>query len=176
MKINKTVLSIAIVYNVINFMFWQYIKTTTGASSMIFIFIFPVFWIISILVVTILAFKNKATWFQKGYKASTIVGILVCTPILFWFVIAIQTSESYCNSTGYTPQNGYTFKYESWIYRNGSRQVVKYWKADGENCDTCDSSHFKRDSTWVYFNKKKDTVKVEIYKNDKLISVRKKVR
>jgi len=173
MKINKTVLSIAIFYNIINFLFWLHISTMSNATSMIYIFIFPSFWIISIVVVAILAFRNKATWFQKGYKTSTIVGLFFCTPIFFLFVRSVQSPGSYCNSSGYMTQNGYTYKYESWIYNTGSRQVVKYWKADEENCDTCDSSHFKRDSTWVYLNKKKDTVKVETYKNGKLISVRK---
>lgn len=140
------------------------------ATSMIYIIIFPVFWIITIIIVAILTFKNKTIWFEKNYKVSTIIGLFFCTPIFFWFVRAINTPESYRDSSGYMSKNGYTIKYENWTYNDGSPQVIKYWKAVGENCNTCDSTHFKKDSTWIYFNKKKDTIKVEVYKNGELIN------
>lgn len=171
MKIKRTLLSIAIIYNIINFLFWQHILTMPNATSMIYIIIFPVFWIITIIIVTILTFKNKLIWFKKEYKLSTIIGLFFCTPIFFLFVRSINTPESYRASSSYISKMGYTIKRERWIYNNGE-QVIKYWKSDTENCNTCDTTSFKKDSTWIYFNKKKDTIKIEIYKNGKLVNVR----
>lgn len=168
MKINRTLLSIAIAYNIINFLFWQHILTMPDATSMIYVIIFPVFWIITIIIVAILAFKNKAIWFKKNYKLSTIIGLFFCTPMLFWLVRVINTPESYRASSSYASKMGYTIKREKWIYNNGA-QVIKYWKADESNCNDCDSTHFKKDSTWIYLGKKKDTIKIEVYKEGKLI-------
>ena len=142
-----------------------------NATSMIYLLIFPIFWIISIIILVILALKNKSNWFNVNYKITTIISLFFCTPILFLGFRYINRPDSYRDSTGYISKNGYTIKYENWIYYdNGSRKIIKYWKAVEKDCNDCDSTHFKKDSTWIYFNKKKDTVKIEVYKNGKLIS------
>lgn len=170
MRIIKPLLFIAIVYNIINLLFWEHISIMKDATSMIYLFIYPSYWIITFIVVVILSLKNKSIWFEKKARISTIILIFFCTPIFFFLIRTINTSNSFCDSSGYIPKKGYTIKYESWTYKNGSRKVIKYWKSDEENCTECDSTHFKKDSTWVYFNDKKDTVKVEVYKNGKLIN------
>lgn len=171
MKINRKLLSIAIVYNIINFLFWLHISNMSNATSMIYMFIFPCFWIATIVFAIILSLKNKAIWFQKEYKVSTIISLFFCTPVLFLSVIVINSSESYRASSSCGNENGFTIKRESWDYSDGGRQVEKYWKANELDCCECDSLRFKKDSTWIYFDKKGDTMKVENYKNGKLIRV-----
>ena len=170
MKINKTVLSIAIAYNIINFLFWKHIENMNDATSMIYLFILPLFWFISIIFLVILGLKNKLTWFNENYRISTIIILLFCTPIFFLTIRSFNSSDIYRDSTGFLSKNGYTIKYESWSYNNGSRKVTKYWKVPEINCYECDSTRFKKDSTWIYLNEKKDTIKVEVYKDGKLIS------
>jgi len=172
MKINITTTLIAIVYNVINLLIWQHILTMPNATSMIYIIIFPCYWIITIIIVTIITLKKKARWLQKSYRLSTFVALFFCTPVFFLVIRSVKNPTSYLASSGYITKGEYTIKYESWNYTTGGLQVVKYWKADKSNCEECDSSFFKRDSTWVYF-KGKDTLRVDVYKNDKLISEKK---
>jgi hypothetical protein len=171
MKINRKLFSIAVVYNVINFLFWVHILNMPNATSMIYMLILPCFWILTILFAVILSLKNKLVWFQKEYKVSTIISLIFCTPILFLSVKAISSPESYRASSGCGNKNEFTVKSENWDYNDGGRQVVKYWKAKALDCCECDSLLLKKDSTWIYFDKKGDTMKVESYKDGKLIRV-----
>lgn len=83
MKINKTILSIAIIYNLINFLFWEHIKIMNNATSMIYLLIFPIFWIISIIILIILALKNKSNWFNVNYKITTIISLFFVLQFCF---------------------------------------------------------------------------------------------
>jgi hypothetical protein len=86
MKFNTNATLVAIIYNVINFLFWLRISTMPNATSMVYIFIYPCFWIITLIIVSIMGFRNKAIWFSKSYKVSTIVALFFCTPFPFmWF-------------------------------------------------------------------------------------------
>lgn len=173
MKINRKLLLIAVVYNSINFLFWLHISNMSNATSMIYMFIFPCFWIVTIVFAIIFSLKNNAICCQSEYKVSTMISLFFCTPVLFLSVIAINSSESYRASSSCGNENGYTIKRESWNYRGGGRQVVKYWKADEMDCCECDSLRLKKDSIWVYFDKKGDTVKIESYKDGKFIGLKK---
>jgi hypothetical protein len=172
MKINRKLLSIAVVYNVVNFLFWLHISNMSNATSMIYMVIFPCFWIVTIVFVVMLSLKNKIIWFQREYNVSTIISLFFCTPILFLSFIAINSPESYRASSSCGNKNGFTVKRESWNYSDGGRQVVKYWKANELGCCECDSLRLKKDSVWIYFDKKGDTIKVESYDYGKLIEVR----
>jgi hypothetical protein len=88
----------------------------------------------------------------------------------------IGAPSSHCASTSFSTRNGSTIKIETWIYDTGALEVIKYWKADKLDCESCDTSHFKPDSTWVYFDKTKDTIRVDTYKNGKLINQRKTLK
>lgn len=169
MKINTTATSVAVVYNIINFLFWLHISTMPNATSMVYMFIYPCFWVITLIIMGIMGFRNKAIWFSKTYKVSTIIALFFCTPFPFIWVKAIEAPSTYCVSTGFSTQDGHTIKSEEWVYRTGGLNVIKYWKADESNCNDCDSTHFKKDSTWIYLGKKKDTIKIEVYKEGKLI-------
>jgi|GEM_PF-4862524 len=174
MKLNITATIIAIVYNLINFLFWLHISTMPNATSMVYIFIYPCFWVITLIIMTTLGVRNKTVWFSRTYKVSTIIALLFCTPMPFLWVKAIVAPSTYCESTGFSTKGGYTLKYEEWVYSTGALNVIKYWKANEPNCNDCDTSYFKPDSVWVYLNKNNDTLRIETYKNGRLISEKKK--
>ena len=174
MKLNITGTLVAIVYNVINFLFWQHISIMPNATSMVYIFIYPCFWIITLIIVAILGFRNKAIWFSKAFRVSTIIALFFCTPVPFLLTKAIAAPSTYCASSGFSTKDGHTLKYETWVYRTGGVNVIKYWTANEPDCNDCDSTHFKRDSVWVYLDKKKDTTRIETYKNGKLTNEIKK--
>ena len=174
MKFNTTAILIAIIYNVINFLFWLRISTMPNATSMVYIFIYPCFWIITLIIVGIMGFRNKAIWFSKSYKVSTLVALFFCTPFPFMWFKAIAAPSTYLASTGFSTRDGHTIKSEEWVYNTGGLSVIKYWKADEPNCNDCDSSRFKPDGVWVYLGKKKDTLRIDTYKNGKLTNEEKK--
>lgn len=174
MKVNITATLIAVIYNIINFLFWLHISAMPNATSMVYVFIYPCFWIITLIIVGVLAYRNKRVWFTKAYKASTIIALFFCTPFPFIWFKAIAAPSTYLVSTGFSTKDGHTIKSEEWVYNTGGLNVIKYWKADEANCNDCDSSHFKPYGVWVYLGKKKDTLRIETYKNGKLISAVKK--
>ena len=169
MKINIVAILIAILYNIGNILMWQHIKTMPDASSMIYLIIYPCYWIIAVVIIAIIALKNKLRWFQSSYKFSTILALLFCTPIPFFVLRAVEAPSYYGAMDRFEYKGNYTEKIEQWNYNGGGVYVIKYWRANKPNCESCDTSLFKRDSTWVYF-KGKDTLKVEVYKIGKLVS------
>ncbi|MDB5139177.1 MAG: hypothetical protein JWR12_1093 [Mucilaginibacter sp.] len=121
-----------------------------------------------------MSFRDKAIWFSKSYKVSTIVALFFCTPFPFMWFKAITAPSTYCVSTEFSTRDGHTIKTEEWIYSTGGLNVIKYWKADEPQCNDCDTSAFKPEGVWVYLGKKKDTLRVDTYKNGKLINKIKK--
>jgi hypothetical protein len=164
---------IAIAYNLINFLFWLHISTMPNATSMVYIFVYPCFWIITLIIIGTLVFKNKTIWLSSAYRASTIIALFFCTPMPFLWAKAIAAPSSYCASTEFLTKDGHTIKSEEWVYNTGGLNVIKYWKANEPDCNDCDSASFKPDSVWVYLGKKKDTLRVDRYKNGKLIGEKK---
>ena len=63
-------------------------------------------------------------------------------------------------------------KSEHWNYNSGELAAKKYWKRIGAKTYEDEDEGFKKDSTWVYFNKKGDTIKTETYKDDKIIATK----
>jgi amino acid transporter len=164
---NKSLLIVTLVYLVINFLFFKNAESLQGGKSMIYIVIFPVFWIITLIVVGILAFKNRKKWFKKDLRISTIILLILCTPLSVLFFSYLVKPKMYLSGTGYNPKNGITIKTEVWDYSPGQTAVIKYWKLNTENY--YNDNQFKKDSIWVYFHKNGDTLKIEKYKNDELI-------
>jgi len=172
MRFNITLTSVAVVYNLINFLFGLHISNMASAASMIYVFVYPCFWIITIVAISIMAFKNRRTWFNKTFKVSTITALFLCTPISFIWFKAITAPSTYCASSGFSTEGDHTIKSEEWVYSNGRLNVIKYWKADIPDCRSL--SLFRPDSVWVYLSKNGDTLQVQTYKDGKLVKERKK--
>jgi hypothetical protein len=158
MKINKTLSLIAVVYLLINLLFYLHASSLTGGADMGYIFIFPAFWIITLITVFILSIKNRKIWFRKQMLLSSLVAIFFCTPISISSFVMIVQSPIYLVSSGY---NGDNKTLEEWLYRSSQKiAITKYWR------------HNKKDSTWVYFNNHGDTIKTEFYRSDTLIKTK----
>ncbi|GAB3354922.1 hypothetical protein GCM10027566_16720 [Arachidicoccus ginsenosidivorans] len=78
------------------------------------------------------------------------------------------------SSSSYRPKNGKIFKSENWYYTAdyAKTYVDKYFVADSIEEKSKGENAYKKDSTWIYFTKKGDTLKVENYKNGQLISTK----
>jgi hypothetical protein len=161
MKFNRPLTIAAIIYLVINTLFILNAATLNGGGSMIYIFIFPFFWIVTLVIITTLSIKNRKIWFKKDMLLSTLLAIFFCTPVSVSLFVLISRPASYLSSSGSNQKDGHQINSEEWnYYSNESRAINKYWK-DG-----------KKDSTWVYFNKNGDTLATETYSEDKLIHKR----
>ncbi len=169
MKLNKTLLIIAIGFLIINVLFFKNSETLNGGRAMIYIIIFPLFWIVTLITVGILAYRNRKEWFNKEMKISTILFMILCTPLSIWGFSALTKPEIQLSGTGYNQRNGITIKSETWNYNSGETAIRKFWKLDSENWTNSTENDYKKDSLWVYFDKKGDTLKVEKYNNDQLI-------
>ncbi len=169
MKLNKTLLLIAIGFLIINLFFFKNSETLNGGRAMIYIIIFPLFWVTTLIIVGILAYRNRKEWFNKEMKISTIVFLILCTPLSIWGFSALTRPEIQLSGTGYNPRNGITIKTETWNYSSGQTAVTKFWKLDTENWTSSDENQFKKDSIWVYYDKTGDTLKIEKYKNDQFV-------
>ena len=169
MKVNKTLLIIAIGFLIINVFFFKNSETLNGGRAMIYIIVFPLFWIVTLMTVGILAYRNRKEWFSKEMKISTILFMILCTPLSIWGFSALIRPEIQLSGTGYNPRNGITIKSETWNYNSGQTAIRKFWKLDSENWTNSAENDYKKDSLWVYFDKNGDTLKVEKYNNDQLI-------
>ena len=172
MKLNKVLLCIAIGFLIINWLLFEHSTTLNGGGAMIYIFIFPLFWILTVVIVGVLGYRNRKEWFAKEMKISTIVFMILCTPLSIWGFSGLLESEIQLVGTDYNPTNGITIKTETWNFNSGKTAVKKYWKLNTENWTDSTESDFKKDSIWVYFDKKGDTIKVEKYTNDLLIETK----
>ncbi|TXD72141.1 hypothetical protein [Aequorivita antarctica] len=166
---NKTLTIIAIGFLIINLFFFKNAETLNGGRAMIYIFIFPLFWILTLITVGILAYKNRKEWFSNEMKVSTIILLILCTPLSIWGFSSLARPEMELSGTSYNPRNGIIIKSETWNYNSGQTSVTKFWKLDTENWTGYDDSEYKKDSIWVYYDKKGDTLRIEKYKNDQLV-------
>lgn len=161
MKWNQTLLMIVLGYTLINILFYTNMLNINGGGSLIYVLIYPVFWLITIIIISVLTYNRRKSWLSKQQKTSTIFLFIFCTPIPLLIVYnLIQPSTYLSSSGGFKSENGFSIKYETWDYSNGKTAVKKFWKNED------------KDSLWIYFDKNGDTLKTENYKNNKLINTK----
>lgn len=146
--------------------------TLKGGMSIIYLFIYPAFWVITLVVVAIFCIRNRKRWFQRDMLLSTLIAMFFCTPIVLTCIYYLVRPASYITVTGYNPENGYVRKFEDWNYYSGGRAAKKYWKRPDDGASYADDSGFEKDSTWVFFNKNGDTIKTETYRDDRLVKTK----
>lgn len=169
MKWNIKLTIIAVGFILINILFAWHASTMSGGSALIYVLIYPIFWLITLILVSILTYRKRKEWLKKEMRFSTILMLLFCTPAPCFAFAELTRPEITRSSSGYFPENGKTYKTETWIYEPGVIAIKKYWILDSGNWNDIDENEFKKDSTWIYLNKKGDTLKTEKYKNDSLI-------
>ena len=172
LRFNKTLSIIAVAYLLINGLFDLYAIFLKGGTSFIYVFIYPAFWIVTLIAVAALCIRNRNAWFARKMLLSTIIAIICCTPLVLLGISLLLGSSSYPSAEGYYPKNGYIIKFEQWDYDNGKPASKQYWRKrdDGRPYDS--DAGFQKDSIWVYFNKNGDTLRTETYREDLLIKTK----
>ena len=89
LKWNENLIYIFLTYLFINGAFIFHASTMTGGSSLGYIYIFPVFWLITIITVGIFAYSKRKILFEKRTKKTSILLIIFCTPIPYIILIQV---------------------------------------------------------------------------------------
>ena len=146
----------------------------TGASLAFIVLWMPAVWITTIVVTLILVLKRRNKLFVNGKTKWTALILLFCTPLPLYFGYRLThpTPETLRSSSSYNPRDGKIYKVESWYYTSNYQQkyVDMHFIADSLSETRIGEKAFKKDSTWTYFTKNGDTLKVEKYKTGQLIS------
>lgn len=129
------------------------------------------FWMLSLIVLIILITRGKISVNNIWDK----IGVLLATPILFLGVITVGFAlTDQVDSEWYPYKDGYRYKIVSYSDRSTRlRTRTEIYKSEmtmGEsNTNTNFDIKWLRDSTWIYYSDKGDTIKIEKYVNDKRI-------
>lgn len=169
MKWNITLVSVAIAFILINILFYSHSRTMQGGSSLIYVIIYPAFWLITLIAVGIWTYIKRRILFQKDSATATLILLFFCTPVPLLIASRTLQPETTRSSSSYSPRNGVTIRDESWSYNTGEVAARKYWKLNTENWIDADEDDFKEDSTWVYFSRQGDTIKTELYNDGELV-------
>ncbi len=136
-------------------------------------------WSFGIITSIVLVIIYRKYLFKKAWTAiCAIVLIIFTTPIPFLFIylkFINPTDETILVSEDYYYPHGEVHKTEHWEYSWGwgdMKYVNKKFICDSaEFAVSGERSKFKKDSTWIYFKKNGDTLKIEKYKNGNLVRV-----
>jgi len=148
----------------------------TGAALAFIVLWMPAVWITTIILALVFTIVLRKKLFIKGKTKWTLLLLLFCTPIPIFlgYLLTHPIPETYRSSSWYRHQNGKIYKTESWIYNTSNYQkyLDMYFVADSLEEIKNGEDAFIRDSTWIYFTKAGDTLKVERYKAGQLTSTK----
>jgi len=164
----------AVVANLLTIVLFIYASSEPGGSGLTMAFSviwMPIVWITCLIVTVVLAVRNHKSLFKKKMTMWTLPVLLFCTPVpLDGLFLLLHYSKIYMASSGYRPANGVTIKDEEWCYTSNQKIAVrKFFKLNSEDYTTAGDSLFKKDSVWTYLSSTGDTIKIEHYKNGKLL-------
>lgn len=77
---NETLIYIAVGYFLIHVAFYFIMMSMEGGSSLAFVYILPIFWIVTMIGVGIFAYQKRSALFVKKKKKRSIILLLLCTP------------------------------------------------------------------------------------------------
>ena len=89
LKWNENLILITLAYLFINVAFFFHASTMNGGGSLGYVFIFPIFWLISIILIGGFAYNQKKILFEKSSKMTTILLLAFCTPIPYIILLQI---------------------------------------------------------------------------------------
>jgi hypothetical protein len=173
----RPLIIIAVIANFFTIALYNYAASQpggTGASLAFIVLWMPAVWITTIVLTVIMIKKRRQELFAGGKTKWTLITLLFCTPVPLYigFQFTHPTPETLRSGSTYISKNGKIYKYENWYYTSDyqKRYVDMYFVADSSDEKTNGEKAFKKDSTWTYFTKTGDTLKVERYKAGQLIS------
>lgn len=163
---------VAVSANILTILFYSYLMTLQGESGeawFIGLFCLPAIWITSIILAIVFSYKNRKLYFQKSVWMWTILFVAFCTPIPIGFIYAeFIEADTYQSESDNISGHDSSLMHEEWVYRSNNKMAVnKFYRIHGSSYDT---SKYKRDSVWTYFNKAGHITKIEKYNDGKLIS------
>jgi hypothetical protein len=88
-KWNENLIYITLTYLFINAAFFFHASTMNGGGSLVYIYIFPFFWLISIILIGIFTYSQRKILFEKRSKKTSILLLAFCTPIPYIILIQI---------------------------------------------------------------------------------------
>lgn len=141
---------------------WRYIDGLGQGMAIMGVFIFPLYILFFSALVIFFSFLRKKTWFAKEKRWSSIILLFLCTPIPYilawqWSQPSIITSEEVSSSI----DSDFSYKKET-DRSKGEILATRYWIRTG-------TGDYLKDSTWVIYDDKGDTVKIQLFKQGVLI-------
>jgi len=132
-----------------------------------FLLLLPVVWIISLILLIVFSYKNRKIYFQRAILKWSVPLILCCTPVPICIIYSsFFVSSTYPVESDTLDHHDYLLRHEEWLYRSNNKMAVnKYYRIYNK-----DDTNGNKDSTWTYFSKSGDILKIERYDNGKLIS------
>jgi hypothetical protein len=165
MKWNYTLSWIALSYILINILFAADMVNSTGGTGLIYVLIFPAFWIFAAIGIGILSYKKRSSWFQNKMKFSTILLLFLCTPLLPLAYSNLSEPKIARSGTDYFTENGRSYRRECYVYYDNNEPArIELWAKD-----TGSNSIYAEDSNWIYFDRNGDTLKILMYDNSVLV-------
>lgn len=168
-KLRKLIF-IAIIANGVSFILFRYVSGIKGALGVPFVaglLWLSALWLVTIVITIIVLSINRKALFEPSIRKWTILVSLFCTPlpVIALFFLMARSPEIYCNDIHTVFDHGKAYKTESWYRRSTGKiyQVKRYMS------EVPGAEMYMKDSLWIYFDEKGDTLKMELYKNDSLL-------
>jgi hypothetical protein len=175
MKLSRILFLIALAANGVTLVsyHWVTIQPSSSGAGMIYVlFIFPGIWIAFVVIAVALtvSLRNRT---GPDSSALRIIAFIFCTPIPILSIAVgkylMEERGPALFTTSVETRDHVIYKSEVWTGRDDGAYVQMYFKADSTELYSVGESAYKKDSTWVYMDKKNDTLKVEIYHDDVLL-------
>jgi hypothetical protein len=162
----QRIIYLALAANLLTLVFWFFGLGLPGENLkgwLVFMFALPFIWVTCLILLIVFAYKGRKELFRRQVLKWTIPCILFCTPlpmgIIYFELLLPDTYLAERDSLN-------NERHEEWVFRSNNKLAVNKYYLPGND----KPSDKNRDSTWTYYNKAGDTVKIEKYKNGKLIS------
>ena len=94
---NDTLIYITIAYFFINVASYFHMTSMNGGGGIVYVFILPIFWLVTVTGVSIFAYKKKEILFKKSRKKISILLLILCTPfpyIILGQIIGLVLGEN----------------------------------------------------------------------------------
>ena len=174
----RPLIIIAILANLLTLALYIYVAGQPGGSGLALLFIvlwMPAVWLISIFVTIVIAIIKRKSLFKKPLVRWTFLTLLFTTPIpaIAFYYLTHPTPETRSDGMMTNTIDGKIYKMETWEKTSTHKKFAdKLFVADSAQEAMYGDKAYKKDSTWIYFDDNGDTLKLEYYKDDSLISTK----
>lgn len=174
----RTLIIIAFLANLLTFVLYNYAASQPGGSGVAMLFALawmPALWLTTIVATIIFSVIKRKFLFQKPVVRWTLLTLLFTTPFpaIAFYYVTHPTPETRSDGMETNTIDGKVYKTEFWIKTATHNKFAdKRFIADSSQEAMFGDKAYKKDSDWVYFDDHGDTLKIEYYKNDTLISTK----